>query len=393
MKYKRFGKTELQMPVISCGGMRYQHKWDDIPWKEVPKEGQENLECTIDRALEVGINHIETARGYGSSEMQLGFALKNFDRRSIILQTKVAPEENPKDFRKTFEKSMKYLQQDYVDLLSLHGLNNRELIKFALRDGGCLEEAYKLKDEGRARHIGFSTHGSNAEIIETIERGDFEYVNLHWYLIAQLNGPAIEAASKKDMGVFIISPNDKGGQLYNPPEKLKQLCQPLEPMAFNDLFCWTNPHVHTISCGAARPSDFDTHVQALEYYDQARETIAPIIENISREVAQTCGEDWSETWHIGIPEWRDLPQGINVKDTVRLWTWAKAVDLVDFGKSRYNMLGNASHWFPGNPVKKHDKKAMRKALSDSPHTDRIMEILEEVQTLFVDAPVKRLSQS
>ena len=393
MKYKRFGKTELQMPVISCGGMRYQHKWDDIPWEEVPKEGQENLECTINRALELGIKHSETARGYGSSEMQLGFALKNFDRRSIILQTKVAPEENPKDFRKTFEKSMKYLQQDYVDLLSLHGLNNRELIKFALKDGGCLEEAYKLKDEGRARHIGFSTHGSNAEIIETIERGDFEYVNLHWYLIAQLNGPAIEAASKKDMGVFIISPNDKGGQLYKPPEKLKQLCQPLEPMAFNDLFCWTNPHVHTISCGAARPGDFDTHVQALEYYDQARETIAPIIENISREVAQTCGEDWFETWHIGIPEWSDLPQGINVKDTVRLWTWARAVDLVDFGKSRYNMLGNASHWFPGNPVKKHDKKAMRKALSDSPHTDRIMEILEEVQTLFADAPVKRLSQS
>jgi len=393
MKYKRFGKTELQMPVISCGGMRYQHKWDDIPWDEVPKEGQENLECTIERAMELGINHIETARGYGSSEMQLGFALKNFDRQSIILQTKAAPEEDPKNFRKTFEKSMKYLQQDYVDLLSLHGLNNRELIEFSLRDGGCLEEAYKLKEEGRARHIGFSTHGSNAEIIETIERGDFEYINLHWYLIAQLNGPAIEAAAKKDMGVFIISPNDKGGRLYNPPEKLEQLCQPLEPMVFNDLFCWANPHVHTISCGAARPSDFDTHVQALEYYDRSRETIAPIIESIYREVAQTCGQDWLETWHIGIPEWSDLPQGINVKDTVRLWTWAKAVDLVDFGKWRYNMLGNATHWFPGNTVKTHDKKAMREALSNSPHADRIMEILEEARTIFADAPVKRLSQN
>ena len=164
-------------------------------------------------------------------------------------------------------------------------------------------------------------------------------------------------------------------------------------MAFNDLFCWANPQVHTISCGAARPSDFDTHVQALEYYDRARKTIAPIIENIYREVAQTCGEDWFETWHIGIPKWSDLPQGINVKDTVRLWTWAKAVDLVDFGKWRYNMLGNTSHWFPGNTVKTHDKKAMREALSDSPHADRIMEILEEVQTIFADTPVKRLSQS
>ena len=85
-------------------------------------------------------------------------------------------------------------------------------------------------------------------------------------------------------------------------------------------------------------------------------------------------------------------KGINVKDTVRLWTWAKAVDLVDFGKWRYNMLGNASHWFPGNTVKKHDK-AMREALSNSPHADRIMEILEEVRTIFADAPVERRSQS
>lgn len=393
MKYTRFGKTELQMPVISCGGMRYQHKWDDIPWDEVPNEGQENLEQTISRALELGINHIETARGYGSSEMQLGFALQNFDRQSIILQTKVAPEKDPQDFRKTFEKSMKYLQQDYVDLLSLHGLNNRELMDDALKPGGCLDEAYKLKAEGRAKHIGFSTHASNAEIVETIERGDFEYVNLHWYLIAQLNGPAIEAAAKKDMGVFIISPNDKGGRLYNPPEKLKDLCQPLEPMAFNDLFCWANPHVHTISCGAARPSDFDTHVDALEHYDRASETISPILDNIYREVARTCGADWLETWHVGLPEWSDVPEGINVKDTVRLWTWAKAVDLIDFGKWRYNMLGSSSHWFPGKIVQNYDENAMRAALRNSPHVERILEILEEVRTLFADAPVKRLSQS
>ena len=78
MKYRRFGKTELSMPVISCGGIRYQHKWDDIPWGEVPREGQENIEKILARALELGINHIETARGYGSSEMQLGFAPKAF---------------------------------------------------------------------------------------------------------------------------------------------------------------------------------------------------------------------------------------------------------------------------------------------------------------------------
>ena len=60
------------MPVISCGGMRYQFKWQDAKPHEIPPDNQKNVEACIRRALELGINHIETARGYGSSELQLG---------------------------------------------------------------------------------------------------------------------------------------------------------------------------------------------------------------------------------------------------------------------------------------------------------------------------------
>ena len=49
----------------------------------------EELCATIRRALEVGINHIETARGYGTSELQLGRVLPSLPRDQIILQTKV----------------------------------------------------------------------------------------------------------------------------------------------------------------------------------------------------------------------------------------------------------------------------------------------------------------
>ena len=80
MKYRRFGRTELPMPVLSCGGMRYQQAWKDLEPADVEKAGQENLEATIHRALELGINHIETARGYGSSEMQLGWLLPRLPR-------------------------------------------------------------------------------------------------------------------------------------------------------------------------------------------------------------------------------------------------------------------------------------------------------------------------
>jgi hypothetical protein len=47
MQYRRFGRTELQMPVFSCGGMRYQYKWQDLPLSEIPAENQQNLEATI----------------------------------------------------------------------------------------------------------------------------------------------------------------------------------------------------------------------------------------------------------------------------------------------------------------------------------------------------------
>jgi predicted aldo/keto reductase-like oxidoreductase len=101
-------------------------------------------------------------------------------------------------------------------------------------------------------------------------------VNVHWYYVNDLNWPSIEEATRQDMGVFIISPSDKGGKLYDPPQKMVDLCQPLTPIQFNDLYCLARPQVHTLSVGAARPTDFDEHIGALQYYDNIEQTIAPI---------------------------------------------------------------------------------------------------------------------
>src|SRR4030095_6980020 len=289
MKYRRFGRTELQMPVISCGGMRYQFKWQDVDPKEIPPDGQANLEATSRRAVERGINHIETARGYGSSEMQLGIILPMLPRDKIIVQTKIGPKAVPKEFLETFETSMKYLRLDYVDLLALHGINNRQLLDWSLQKSGCLAAARKLQREGRVRHVGFSTHATTDIILEAVNSGGFDYINVHWYFVNDLNWPAIEAARRLDMGVFIISPNDKGGKLYEPPPKLVDLCAPLTPMQFNDLYCLQRPEVHTVSCGAAKPDDFDEHVRALEFYDKIPGTIAPIEKRLRAEVELTLG--------------------------------------------------------------------------------------------------------
>src|SRR5437764_658773 len=206
MKYRRFGRTELQMPVISCGGMRYQFKWQDVAPNDVPRENQQNVEAIIRRAMELGIHHIETARGYGSSEMQLGNILPTLPRERIIVQTKVPPHEKPRDFLKTFEQSLKYLRLDYVDLLALHGVNHRQFLEWSLKKNGCLAAARQLQRGGFVRHIGFSTHATTDLILELVNSGEFDYLNVHWYFVNDLNWPAIAAAHRCDMGVFIISP-------------------------------------------------------------------------------------------------------------------------------------------------------------------------------------------
>jgi predicted aldo/keto reductase-like oxidoreductase len=393
MPRRRFGRTGLQMPVLTCGGMRFQHKWSDESPASIPPDNQANLEATIRHALDLGINHVETARGYGTSEMQLGRILPSIPREQLIVQTKVTPASTGKEFLDTFDKSLGYLGLDHVDLLSLHGINNEEVYDLAMRKGGALDAARKIQAQGRARFIGFSTHAPCKIILRAITTGEFDYVNLHWYFVYDLNWPAVQEAARRDMGVFIISPNDKGGKLYEPPAKLARLCEPLSPMIFNDLYCLARLEVHTLSIGAARPSDFDEHIRALEHYSHAASVIAPIEQRLRAEMDALLGPDWRENWTRGIPEYTEIPGEINLLEILRLWALAKSLDMVEFAKMRYNLLGNAGHWFPGKNAAAWDRAAIAQAVRESPYATRIPAILEEAHALLIGEERKRLSQS
>ena len=393
VKQRRFGRTELQMPVLTCGGMRFQYRWTDVEPRQVPADQQANLEAVVFRAFELGINHFETARGYGSSEMQLGRVLPQLPRDKIIVQTKVAPQSNPRKFRKIFDRSMNCLGLEHVDLLALHGINNRTLLDWSLRKGGCLEAARTLQNQGRVRFVGFSTHATTDIIHEAVESGGFDYVNLHWYFVNDLNWLALAAAAKRDMGVLIISPNDKGGKLYEPPPKLREWCAPLTPMQFNDLFCLARPEVHTLSIGAARPGDFDEHVRALDFYDRIEETIRPVEIRLRTEMNKALGPDWCRRWFEGVPEYVAVPGEINLREILRLWTYAKGLGLVEWGKMRYNLLGRGDHWFPGENAAKAGQYDLRSVLGGSPFSARIPAVIEEAHALLAGPAEQRLSRS
>lgn len=393
MQYRRFGRTELSMPVFSCGGMRYQYKWQDVPLQDIPADNQANLEATIHRAIELGMTHIETARGYGTSELQLGQILPKLPREKLIVQTKVSPSADPNEFLQTFEQSLRNLRLDYVDLLGLHGVNTPDLLNDTIRPGGCLEVAHELQKQGKVRHVGFSTHAPTNLILAAIETGRFDYVNLHWYYINQANWAAIEAATRHDMGVFIISPSNKGGLLYEPPQRLVDLCAPLSPMVFNNLFCLSHPQVHTLSVGAARPQDFDEHLKTLDLLDRADELLPPILQRLEQAAIEVLGEEWFHTWHVGLPTPEQTPGQINIPVILWLRNLALAYDMMSYGKMRYNLLGNASHWFPGAKADQVSKYDLGECLVNSPHADKISGFLKEADQLLGGQAVKRLSQS
>jgi predicted aldo/keto reductase-like oxidoreductase len=380
VKYRRFGGTGLMMPVFTCGGMRFQQSWKR--GATVTAASQRNLEATVDRALALGINHFETARGYGTSEVQLGQALARHPRPSFILQTKVAPTDDPQDFERYFGESLQRLRVSHVDLLSLHGVNDAVALDRTLRTGGCLDVAERLRREGLVRHVGFSTHAPTAIILAAVDSGRFEYVNVHYYYIFQDNHPVLEAAQRRDMGVFIISPNDKGGRLYRPPAKLRALCSPLSPMVFNDLFCLTHPQIHTLSLGAAHPNDFDEHLQVLPLLDAPQPTLAPIVRRLDQTYQAAVGEQFARDWRVGLREWDQLPGQINVRRILWLRNLVKAFDLTDFAQERYAAMSPDDTWVPGARAKTVDDRALIDALPDSPYRAQIPDLMREAHAML-----------
>jgi len=381
------------MPVLTCGGMRFQHRWEEDPPQPIPPKNQANLEQIVTRAMELGIRHFETARGYGTSEVQLGPILQRLPRESFILQTKVLPQSSPDEFERIFRLSLSKLGLPWVDLLSLHGVNDRETSDWSLRPGGCLDRARKFQEEGLCRWVGFSTHGP-ADLVEELVTGNrFDYVNLHWYYIFQDHTRSLQAAQKNDMGVFIISPNDKGGMLYQAPELLRNLTQPLSPMAFNTLFCLRRPEIHTLSIGAARPSDFDEHATAIQKMGDTEKLLCPIETRLEARWKEVLPESWRNGWQRGLPPWSDSPGQANLREILRLHNLALAYDLVEYGKMRYNLLGQGGHWFPGQSMANLTVDELRPALCHCPDPEETLRRLLAAQDLFKGDKVQRLSSA
>jgi predicted aldo/keto reductase-like oxidoreductase len=342
MEYRRFGKTGEMISILTLGGMRFKYGWTP-PRTYLPKAAYKNCLETTRLALEVGINHIETAYGYVKSEHLYGKVLKELGtpRTQFKMMTKGAPMTGD-ETRALVEQQLEALQLDTIDFYGWHGINNEERFKAAVAPGGPVETLHRLKEEGLIGHIGFSTHAP-LNIIEKAIRTDlFSFVNLHYYYFFQRNQPAIELAKEKDLGILIISPNDKGGQLWNPSDNLKELCHPLTAIQYNGRFCLSHPQVTTLTLGMHVPEHFDQNLAMLndgDYFPQEDMKVKATMDNAAHSISDYC---------TYCNECLPCPENINIPEILRFRNLLEGYDMQTYGKYRYNMLGGKGHWFPGN---------------------------------------------
>ncbi|MBD2082035.1 aldo/keto reductase [Leptolyngbya sp. FACHB-17] len=323
MQYRRFGQTNLFYSMFSLGTMRCL-------------SSPQVMEQTVQRAIEFGINHIETARGYGKSEEFLGMALQAVARDSLFLTTKLPPSLDAAQTARLIDESLERLQVSSINSIAIHGLNTWEHLDWVKAETGCMKAIQEAIADGRVRHIGFSTHGSLDLILATIETSLFEFVNLHYSFFFQRNAPAIELAHQKDMGVFIISPADKAGMLHTPPQTLIDLCAPFSPLELNYRFLLSDSRITTLSVGAAKPEELD--LPDLEKDLSIEEAIDRLQARTAIDLNQ-CSQCY---------QCLPCPESIHIPEVLRLRNLATAYDMTGFGEYRYRMFENAGHWFPGN---------------------------------------------
>jgi predicted aldo/keto reductase-like oxidoreductase len=198
MAVRKLGNTGIEIPILSMGVMRA-----DNP-------------AVVRAAYNSGITFFDTAHAYqkGENEKMLGEFFKDKDRNSFFVATKVKPDLSSANFETEYEElmnlSLRRLQMDYVDVFYAHALEDTGIVN----NPRLIKMLKKFKEEGKIKHIGFSTHANKpAQIDEAIQTGIYEVClisyNFKLDILPELDA-AIQRGADAGMG-FVAMKTMVGG--------------------------------------------------------------------------------------------------------------------------------------------------------------------------------------
>ncbi|MCR5785378.1 MAG: aldo/keto reductase [Eubacterium sp.] len=220
MQYRK-DKYGNDLSVLGFGCMRFTQKAGKIDIDKAEKE--------LMRAIELGVNYLDTAYIYSGSEVCLGEILERTNTRDKVYIATKLPQymvKNPSDMDKYFNEQLKRLRTDHVDYYLMHMLNDVKSWQRLCSLGVDSWLKDKIK-EGSIRQVGFSYHGNSDKFLELIDAYDWDFCQIQYNYLdenSQAGRTGLNYAASKGIPVIIMEPL-RGGRLANalPQKALKAI--------------------------------------------------------------------------------------------------------------------------------------------------------------------------
>jgi len=283
MEKRRLGKTDMDVSILGFGGM-------EIGYQHVSLGAAKRL---LNDVLDSGINVIDTAECYSTSEELIGEAVAG-RRKDFYLFTKCGhesgwtyPDWRPESLFRSVERSLKRLKTNCLDLIQLHSCSQAEL-----RQGKVIETLQRMRERGYTRYIGYS--GDSKAALFAAESGQFDVLQISVSIADQeALDLVLPAAEQRSIGVMAKRPlantawhngdrppSDSYGRTYW--ERLQRLKYDFLAGDLNEaistalLFSLSVPGVHTAIVGTTKPERIAENIAAVQagrLTEQAYESI------------------------------------------------------------------------------------------------------------------------
>jgi aryl-alcohol dehydrogenase-like predicted oxidoreductase len=215
MPTRNLGKTGYKVGIFSLGGQAALEKSNSFD-VAVP---------IIERALDLGVNYIDTSSIYGGperwSEQYVGRVMKT-RRQEVFLATKTKERTREGSLR-MIEKSLTLLNTDHIDLWQLHDVGLPEDVEAAFAKGGAMEALLEMQDQKVVRFLGVTGHYRPEALIETVKRHPFDTILLALNAadthIHSFTDQLLPLAVEKQMGIIGMKVPSRGRLLssWTPP--------------------------------------------------------------------------------------------------------------------------------------------------------------------------------
>ncbi len=315
MKYRKLGSTGMMVSQVGFGG---------IPIMGVSEKQAIKV---LRRAFDLGVNFVDTHRGYGDSEIKIGKALGDV-REQYYLATKISLHSR-REAQKSLKQSLKRLQTDYIDLLFIKNLDSDEVMARAMGRNGSLRVAREAQKAGIVRHIGLTSHDEKTAY-KCLRSGEYEAIMFPYNILNTAAEKRILPLCKRRNIGFVCMKPVAGGLLTSPSKVFVRMTKSRArtTAAAAVRFCTSHAAVSTVIPGLATIKHLREALSAvgLPMTPAERERALKRVTRLGAWFCRNCGYC------------KPCPQEIDINGIFRLYHYLKSYDLASPARARYRRL-------------------------------------------------------